>query len=136
MAPATFTVAGFAAIFFVDAFVASFYSYGTSGIQSTSSTSGFWNGVGSGFLPVKIYGDNLGGVSANVYYGWISLKIDPQVQNYEINQLAYESTPGESFHLSLQSESVPEPTTLAYLALGTLMVAGGASTRKGKKNSK
>ena len=71
--------------------------------------------------------------ASDYYYGWGSLTIDlasPAGQGYKITEAYYQSTPNTAIQVGQSPYAVPEPSSLALLAIGSTGVAAWRTRRK------
>lgn len=90
------------------------------GTIANGSTIGNWAGTGpvDGYVGVEFP------IGGNTHYGWVHLTWDPTAETATINSYAYQTIPGEPAH-------VPEPSSVALLALGTV----GLAARRRRKSA-
>lgn len=102
------------------------YYAGSYPVVTGSGNSGTWAGDASGILGLRFEDDGW-------HYGWVELTINDA--NFDIGRWAYESVAGVGIEAgsteslapppaALASNNVPEPGTLALLALGAAGLAG------------
>lgn len=94
--------------------------YGRYGNYPCTFSAGNFLDTSSKFLGVRF------DLADGTHFGWVQLSVPYDVSFLRIEAYAWETTPGQSIDAG---QTVPEPSTLSLLALGTVVGAGVAWRR-------
>ncbi len=84
-------------------------------------------GTGIGFIGIRFNGNQ---------YGWIRVNMNgAPLNSFTIVDYAFTDTPGESLFAGQTISAVPEPSSLAALAIGAAAVAGWRRLRRKPEGS-